>query len=285
MMGWPASVLFHVDPRDRPALAAAGLDCFDAFMSGDFGGRVSRGRDKEVRLLNLPRYGAYLKRSAREPLARHATSVLRGARPRSMALREVTLIHHLHRAEIPVARPIAWGERRYLGVPGESFILSEAVPGQSLHVVLASAGEGELHSVLESFGTLLGRLHAGGFFHIVRPKDIIVTPEKRLVLIDREVAAPWPRRFSSDKCCYALARCEAKMLRAGQQLAPDRAQIVRTAYLSAIAPRWAATHGSLAAGVDRHLRVILSGHRYRRARGTAGSAHVAAAPGGQTDQA
>jgi len=254
------------------------LESFDdpaAMMTQPLGEPVLDEPGRQVRRIVFDDYGRclYLKRQ-REPRPwRQLPMLLRAARPHTAAGREATMIAALRAADMPVARVVSWGQRRVLGVPIEGYILTEAVHGPSLAQALAEAAPAERRRLFGDAGRLMGRLHAAGFFHIVRTKDVIVADQTNadeplwsagdLVLIDREVHSPWAKRFTRRRCLHSLARCRAKHDRGGDVITLRELATFCKAYRQALKPRWAVSTRQLIRGVERHLRRIRKHRRYR----------------------
>jgi tRNA A-37 threonylcarbamoyl transferase component Bud32 len=231
-------------------------------MESDVGELIDEAADREVRRLRFDGFDAYLKRVWNEPAGRVAKAVFRFAPPRTAALREVTLLHRLHAAGIPAARPLAWGQAWRWGLPRDGFILTQAVPGKSLSDCWRDATPSQRGELSEQLGSLLGVCHRAGFYHVIRMKDVIVEPTGRFVLIDREVAGPWAKRPSASQCVRGLSRSLAKMRRAGEDVADELLEALWNGYLPAVAsvaPR-AIIEPRVAASLDR----IMRHRRYRK---------------------
>lgn len=231
-------------------------------MRGEVGKLIDQAHDREVRRLQFDGIDGYLKRVWNEPAGRVAKAVFRLAPPRTAALREVTLLQHLHAAGIPAARPIAWGQAWRWGLPRDGFILTQAVDGKSLSDCWAVATQADRSDLSERLGSLLGACHRAGFYHVIRMKDVIVEPTGRFVLIDREVAGPWAKRPSTRQCVRGLSRSLAKMRRAGEDVADDLLESLWRGYMPAVES--IASRTKIEPRVTASLGRIMQHRRYRK---------------------
>jgi hypothetical protein len=210
---------FHLSADVRELFARHGLDDPAALAGGDVGEVITRGSDgQEVRRLDLGSGGIFfLKRRGRESRGRLAAMCVR-CRPWSGPLREKRMADLLQAAGFVVAEPVAWGETRGLFFPRSGFVVTRRVPGSDLALEFGErAGVSKLGLMRET-GLLVGRLHAKGFLHPVRLKDLIRRPDGTLVLIDRETGKPWPLRFTVNAGLQMLARSARRTLRDGHRL-------------------------------------------------------------------
>jgi hypothetical protein len=167
----------------------------------------------------------YLKRYDGPDIGRVLKRLLRFRLPTTAALEEYRTAKLLGSRGIAVMEPIAWGERRRLGVwPLRGFVLVREVRGVEVHdSLLAESAESARCAVLHSAGKVLGRLHSLGYFRTVRLKDMIQTDrqaeaapaEVPITLIDLDIkGARAPLEpFHMDRCtdgvvkvCYAFLR-------------------------------------------------------------------------------
>ncbi len=200
-------------------LAAAGLDRFDALMRGPVGETIKRKPGREVRRVAVGERLFFLRRVDAEPVGMALRSWARLRRAESPCVREARLIEALRRQGIAVMRAAAWGERRVLGVPRESFLLAEGVAGRELDVVFRDADDQQRCEIAAALGTLLGRLNQLGYFQRLRLRDLIVTQNPpQLVLIDRETTRTDAQPVTMERCCDCLARCWCKLIQTGHHL-------------------------------------------------------------------
>lgn len=139
--------------------------------------------------------------------------LLRGKSPHSISYLELTAIDLLIQNNFAVTKPVAWGERRVLGIPVEGFLLVEEVPGVSVQTYWQQGDRQLRWRLMQDLGILLGKLNVAGFFAWVRLKDSICpaipdNPQQPipLVLIDRECSPTRLEPFSARACYYCLAR-------------------------------------------------------------------------------
>jgi len=219
----------HIEPSVKPLFAGQELDSFDALMKG--------GAGKIQRMVLNDGSKVYLKRSTQEPLAKHLRTLLYGQRPRSAALRERLLLQRLRSSGFLAMEPVAWGERRRLGLPACGFLIVREVVGQEVSELFDQADGWEKRVLMKEIGRLIGRLHVKGFFHPVRLKDMIYT-EAGIVLIDRETSKPWRSLFLKKKCSASLARAFRRTARDGHRIGAGSTGAFLRGYRERIAPRW-----------------------------------------------
>lgn len=172
-------------------------------------GEIIEENDKrDTRRLRLGDQVLYLKRIRTEKTSSALESYARGRLAHSKPFKEMLHFRHLAEHGFEVAEVVAVGEELSLGIPRSGFIITAEVSGQDLSGVYRVAGTQERRRILGWFGTLLGRLHDHGFFGSTRLKDIFFRHESgqepRLVLIDREVRNPYPKRVTEDRILSRL---------------------------------------------------------------------------------
>ena len=180
------------------------------------------------------------------------------------------MIRQLERFDLPVMRPIAWGERCVRGLPRESALLVEAVPGRSASELMADGGRSVAGRLLLAAATLAGMLNRAGFFQPLRLRDVVCKTDPaendgplELVLIDRETTLARRRRPSPGKCADFLARSYCKLLQAGFD--PDPRQILRclVAYRAALGDASTRSLRQLYEEAERHVeRLTGPGRKY-----------------------
>lgn len=236
---------FHIEAPYVTLFREHGLVSFAALMNGSVGKMISCPQDRrKLYRLTLPSADGqvrfYLKRMRDEPAVWLLRSLLYGRRPYSGPLREMQMLTALHEAGFAVMRPVAWGEERRWGVPVAGFLVVAEVQGAEVAGLFDTCSGAQRLALLGKVGGLVGRLHAAGFFHPVRLKDLICEePLRQLVLIDRETSKPWPARFSRQRAVTSLARAARRTLRDGHRLGPASARHFLDGYAAAVADRWA----------------------------------------------
>ena len=259
------SVDYSVSATIRPLLRTHRLDDFTTLLGGDVGELLrSEKGGRELRRLTLAGPDGleqfYLKRLGREPLPRLLRVYLSGHRPHSGPMRELLALNCLRDAGFAVMEPVAWGERRRLGFPIAGFLLVRGVPGDDAAALFESLDREARLALLEECGALVGRLHAAGFFHVVRLKDLIRDRVSgKLVLIDRETGKPWPARFSRQRAVASLARAARRTLRDGHRFGPAAVRRFLSGYARGVAAAWSVQRVELRKTVFDSLRLELGG--------------------------
>ncbi len=244
-------------PEIRPLFEKHGLADFGELMGADVGSLLSAEKGgREVRRLELDGETFYLKRRGQEsPML---SMILFGHRPRSGPLRELLMLHRLAGAGFLSMVPVAWGERRSFGLPKGGFIVVRGIVGEDVARLFdRSVGKDRL-TVMREMGYLVGRLHAAGFFHPVRPKDLIRS-EEGMTLIDRETSKPWPKRwFTLTSCLRSLARAARRTLRDGHRIGAGSAGAFLRGYRDGLGARGENIKlRALASLVMKHVRTEL----------------------------
>lgn len=142
----------------------------------------------------------YLKRTYHENL-RKAFRQLKAFRiPHYNTMREAIAIKELSNRGFLVNEALAFGECKFMGLPRASFLLSREVPGTSLRALFRRMPVDDRSAAMREFGDLLARLHDRGFFQRLKFCDMIYRKTSEgsceLVLIDRDVSSPWPKKFA-----------------------------------------------------------------------------------------
>jgi len=258
----------EITAEAAPQLAAAGLVDFESVMTASVGELMSREKGgRELRRLTLAgpvgpeRY--YLKRLGRESALLALRMVLFGRRPRSGPLRELELLKRLRSAGFAAMEAVAWGEQSRCGLPLGGFLVVREVPGDDVARLFRQATGGERRRLMFSVGNLIGRLHAAGFYHPVRFKDLIQRAacdgrDGELVLIDRETSKPWPSIFSQRSCLRSLARTARRTLRDGHRPGAGSVSAFLHGYARGVADRWPVTAQQLIVSAAQALRYEIS---------------------------
>lgn len=214
----------------RGWVAAMGLRTFAEFMSEPVGELLDSGRNgRELRRVRAVLQGQsrnfYLKRIGREPFLKLMQMLLFGHRPHSGPLRERQMLVRLQEAGFATMRPVAFGERRFLGWPMGAFLLVEEVAGTEVADFYQACSCKIRKRLVEAVGVYLGELHSAGFFQPVRLKDLFFYHETdtaddnfAFVLIDRETSKPWPTRFRRAHSLQTLVRATRRTLRDGYRI-------------------------------------------------------------------
>lgn len=252
---------FEIAPDHRERLAALGLASFQNLMKAETGTLLSReDGGREVWRLDDPSDGGcyFLKRRGAESLLPQLELLMRTGRFHSGPVREALMVRLLRDAGFAAMEPVAWGELRHRGIPQGGFFVSRGISGSSLADIFEASRGVERLRVMHKVGLLVGRLHARGFLHPVRLKDLIVRPDGELVLIDRETSKPWPKRYSRTNALAVLARAARRTLRDGHR--PGAGSTVRflRGYHAGVAEIQAPQFTALRRDFMRQLRRELS---------------------------
>jgi tRNA A-37 threonylcarbamoyl transferase component Bud32 len=249
-------------PED--AIAAA-LGAHEAALAGGGPAVLQAGRRRAVTRVDAGGRAVIVKEDRAGTVRRGLADAVRG----SAARRGWRGGHGLLAREIPAALPLAFLERRRLGVPVRSWLLLEDLAPAPDAVAAATAAPGP---VLGALVALLGRLHRRDVHHgDLKGTHVFLVPEAegagpRAVLVDLEHVR-FPRRLADAARRRALAELNASL--------PDAvpATLRREAFL-----RYAARH-PFAEGRGAALRRVVEESLARRHRWTgAGCACAKAAP-------
>ncbi|MCC5873978.1 MAG: hypothetical protein JJU22_16370 [Gammaproteobacteria bacterium] len=199
----------------QPALAQRGLTGLDDFLAYADKAPVSRRGKRPVRPLRLNVDGSdegfYLKQFRITPRFLITEIIKRRLPVLASTRRELKIIRLLEQHDVPVMTPVAWGERRCLGLPVAGFLLVREVVGEPL-VDRYLRATGSIRKRLRHLhGSLIGTLHRHGILTKVRPRDLIVVSESwddfrhSLVVIDRERGLTTPVALPLKKRATQLA--------------------------------------------------------------------------------
>lgn len=263
------SLYCHISPSVAPLFSKGELDAEALFSSPELGEILSQeSHGRELRRFSISADGKkhtfFLKRLGKEPFLKTARMLCYGKKPQSGPLRELRLLRCLREAGFLSMEPVAWGEKRFFGVPTGGFLVVREVVGQDVAALFDGFTGAERSCLSREIGCLVGRLHAAGFYHPVRLKDLILAeasqgePE-RLTLIDRETSKPWPAHFSRTACLRSLARAARRTLRDGHRFGPGSAGSFLRGYADGVASGWSVPARQLAHQFLAALRQELSG--------------------------
>jgi hypothetical protein len=181
----------HVDPECAEWLHERGLSTMQGLLEC-LGDRVlawSRSSDTIRVQAGCPSRCLYVKRYHYATRARQMRGLLRGVLlGASRARREYVMLQTMRSAGIPAVRPVAYGERRRLGLLRSCALVTEGVPdGRSLmgllRETLADVGEPEVRRqrrcLTRTLAEQIRAMHQTGFAHgalfwrnvVVRPLD------------------------------------------------------------------------------------------------------------------
>jgi len=129
------------------------------------------------------------------------------------SLHELHLLQFYAENNIPVVTPVAWGEKRLLGIPLSGFLVQKEVRGKDFTTLVKNGSPRERIKLLKAYGKLIGELHTKGIFSsTVRVTDLICTSDVNikwnkisLVIIDRENGNLEVEKFTYDNCIHYLS--------------------------------------------------------------------------------
>ncbi|MCP4471763.1 MAG: hypothetical protein GY815_13960 [Gammaproteobacteria bacterium] len=201
-------IRLQVKPAFAALLQAHDLGNYRQLMQTSKGRVVEEDSLRDVRCLDLDGQAFYLKRTHSEKALSALESYGRGRLAHSKPFKEMLQFKHLARLGFDVAEIVATGEELHYGIPQRGFIMTREVEGRDLALVYRAADDTERCHILRYFGSLLGRLHAGGFYGSTRLKDIIYAgvagDSPKLTLIDRETRNPYPKRATAKRVTSRL---------------------------------------------------------------------------------
>ena len=212
----------RIAPDWREALLRADLDA-RALLAAELGRVTQRKPGREVRRVEIAsgRPALYVKRIRIAGLSRRLSAWLRG----DPATREARELERVRDSGVRAARPVAYGG----SLLGRTFVIvTEEVCGAELTSVLESALPSERRRLLRALGVLLARLHGAGIYDEVRCKDVIVSEDGALTLIDRDPKNALPRLACAEHgALLCLARCDYLRLRGGATITSrDRLRVL-----------------------------------------------------------
>lgn len=213
-------IRLHINPKFSDLLHAHDLDRFASIMQTTAGEIIEENAERDTRRLQLGERVLYLKRVRTEKTGPAIESYARGHLAHSKPYREMLHFSQLREHGFDVAEVVAVGEMLCFGLPRQGFIITAEVSGQDLSEVHRAADKQQRRRILAQFGRLLGRLHDHGFYGSTRLKDIIYSTasdgKSRLVLIDREVRNPWPKRVNNERTRSRLLLNVRRQLQQGE---------------------------------------------------------------------
>jgi tRNA A-37 threonylcarbamoyl transferase component Bud32 len=222
----------YLNPDFRDKLAKHDLVSFERLaLQREKGELVATDVGRTTHSIDLDGETFYLKCVDKPTPASALESLITLHKPHHYCWREMQQVESLQRHNIAVMDVAAAGEATSWGIPNFSFILVREVQGESLEIVFEAASSQEQLTLLEKLGSLVGRLHRGGFFAPVRMKDVIVDGQGQFVLIDRETRKPGSRKFTRQKALRGLQRTMWRQQRDGIEWTKSELHVHLRAYL------------------------------------------------------
>jgi len=169
------SIKFHIDGRYAEVLATLGLKNFRSVMETNAGTPVSVHKDRDaIRLqveLNGEQHELYLKRTFYRPVIGLIRGLFFNSPHKTIPHYEYQICNQLQKAGIPAMKAIGYGQWRRWGLPYQSFVAIEAVPGKmSLQKAFWVRADGndrlslsQKRQVIRCVAKLAAKLHNTGF--------------------------------------------------------------------------------------------------------------------------
>ena len=152
----------------------------------------SKPTKREVRSFKLDGDTYYLKRSSFEGFKKILRLKKKKPPVKTTLDKERHIIRLFEQANIPVMQVLAYGEKRFLGIPVASLLVVNDVKGQAFQNVFSSETPANRKKLAHSLGSLTAAVHNAGINSIVRIFDALctATPSTNyrdcLTIIDRE---------------------------------------------------------------------------------------------------
>jgi len=223
------SEMLHIEPSAQALFLGSGPLATGAVWQSP--------TDTAQRIEERPSDVYYLKRGSALAPRHLLRPLLFGHWPRSGPLRELEMLQQLRSNRFPTMEPVAWGERRVLGIPRQGFLLVKAVEGEEVSALISTLHDTALEKLCGAIGLLFAELHLAGFFQPVRLKDLIKT-DAGLVLIDRETSKPWKSLFTKRRCINSLGRSISRSGGCHCRLWADCCENFWTSYVEALHSIW-----------------------------------------------
>ena len=172
------TVRLHIEGAWREALAAAGLDTFDALMATTAGERHSgHARGQTYRIVLDDRRAVWVKRNFTTSIKDLWEDLWHFRRPVSAALAEVWALREMAAMGIPAPEPIAWAQCRRAALPAAGVVVMTELPGTPLDKFLATDPPPEQRlAALHGAGQVAARIYEAGLsWPDLRAKHIIVS--------------------------------------------------------------------------------------------------------------
>ncbi len=236
-------IRLQIKPVFAALLQAQDLGNYCQLMQTSSGRVVEEDDLRDVRCLELNGQKFYLKRTRSEKAMSALESYGRGRLAHSKPFKEMLQFRHLAQLGFDVAEVVATGEELHYGIPQRGFIMTREVEGRDLALVYRAADDTERCHILRHFGSLLGRLHANGFYGSTRLKDIIYADlpgdSPKLTLIDRETRNPYPKRATARRVMSRLLFNIRRQAQQGEVFSEHEWKFFSEAYCQSLPERLA----------------------------------------------
>jgi len=191
----------HMAPEWANRLRAAGLDSFDALYGTERGEEAHRHDRSWTQRVELAGGEVlYLKCDVFTTFKQIVTDLLHLRRPQPLSEKERQGIERVSALGVATARPVAWGQRRRLGLPHRGVLAMTELSGGRVDDYLDARPPAEQRrAVLAAVGRTLRTLYGAGLsWPDLRVKHVYVDPPGKVGLLDLERLEPRsdaPRRM------------------------------------------------------------------------------------------
>ena len=205
------SIKFEVTEKWQELLNLNNFKSFeDFFKDSDKIKLLAKENSAAVFKMKLDDETFFLKRNFSERPRKVIRSFFKGKIYRQPVIVEVNNLKFLQDKGLNLMKVVAWGEKRVLGWPVNSFLLVEKARGQEFIDFYKSSDSQRRSSLYREFGRLIGRLHSQKLDSIIRPQDVFCDVETEsdnviLTVIDREEGSTAVVDFDTKSTCWELA--------------------------------------------------------------------------------
>ncbi|MDY7010351.1 MAG: lipopolysaccharide kinase InaA family protein [Planctomycetota bacterium] len=167
----------HINEQWKDALAAVGLDTFDALMGSSQGKCVSWHRRGQTYRVELEGGKViFLKRDTYTSVKDIFTDLVNFRRPQPPCFNEMLAIKKVAELGIRAPEVISWGQRRYGGLPWQAAIIMTELPGVPMSEFLKTDQPAENRAVvMNAAGAVAAKLFSAGLsWPDIAPKHFII---------------------------------------------------------------------------------------------------------------
>ena len=170
----------HIETEWDDALAAAGLDSFDAMLAFTSGRRMSSHDRGQTYRVELPDGRTiFLKRDIFTSPKDLYVDLKSLRLPQPPCIVETRALHRVGGLNIPCPRPIAWGQRRRRGLPWQAVLVMLPLAGRPLdEFIMADPPADDRAAAMRACGQTVARLYAAGLsWPDLAPKHLYLPEE------------------------------------------------------------------------------------------------------------
>ena len=206
-----------IDKTFSDSFFSVSLNDYDAFKRNDLGKTIRIEDQKKISYFEIEhagkKAGFYIKIEFPKWYQAIKRFLIHRNRYKLASFHELQLLRFYDKNNISVVIPVAWGERRILGIPVSGFIVQREVVGKEFKELVKNGSRLERINLIKAYGKLVAELHSKGIISsVVRVTDLICTSGDckkwdaiSLVIIDREKGSLEQEKFTFDKCVYSLS--------------------------------------------------------------------------------